>query len=132
MADLSAQQRREVSAESFRRLTALLKKPAIASIIVPKIEVPATSLVATPAIVAEAFENAVAAEPVQTPKILAQSVEVVELTSAGAHGEYTANSAQVLTQEIIENPEIAIAAEPVPVRKPVVRQRPRDAFAVSP
>ncbi len=130
--DSSAELRRQVSAESFRRLTALLKKPAVPSIIVPKIEVPAASLVATPAMVAEAFENAVAAEPVQTPKILAQSVEVTELTSAGAHGEYTANSAQVLTQEIIENPEIAIAAEPVPVRKPVVRQRPRDAFAVSP
>jgi uncharacterized protein (DUF2336 family) len=132
MADLSAQQRREVSADSFRRLTALLKKPAIPSIIATKIEAPVAAPVVAPAIVAEFFEQAVAPESVQILEVVNNSDDVAEPNIVEVQIEEPAQSAEVTTQETIEKTDMAIAAEPVAVKKPVVRQRPRDAFAVSP
>ena len=106
-ADLSAQQRRAISAESFRRLTALLKKPAIPAIIMAKIEVPAALPVVAPAIAAEVFEQFVASESVQAIEIAAQSVERAALSAVEVQVETPALS-----------PELAIAPAVAPVKKP--------------
>lgn len=132
MADSSAELRRQVSAESFRRLTALLKKPAVPSIIVPKIKVKAEAPEAAPAILAEIFGQSAPAESVQKIEAATQQADVAEQTSVESRPEDHVYSPDISTPENVEETEIEIAAEPVVVKKPVVRQRPRDAFAVSP
>ncbi len=132
MADSSAELRRKVSAESFRRLTALLKKPIVPSITVPKIEAGVASPQVAPAVLPEILGQAVAFEPVQTVEIAVQQVDFEEPISVEVQTEGQVHSPEVKAQENAEELEIGIAAEPVAVKKPVVRQRPRDAFAVSP
>jgi uncharacterized protein (DUF2336 family) len=132
MAGSSSESRREVSAASFRRLTDLLKKPVVPSLITPKIEVPVQSPEVVPAILPEIFEHAVALEPVLTAEVVTPSVEVAEPHALEVEVEEQIHTKETLAPEIVEETEIATAAEPVAAKKPVVRQRPRDAFAVSP
>ena len=132
MADSSAELRRQISAESFRRLTALLKKPAVPSIIVPEIDVKAETPEAAPVILAEIIGHSAPVESVQKIEAATQQVDVAEQASREVQKEEQAHSPTISTSEDIEEPEITAAAESVAVKKPVVRQRPRDAFAVSP
>ena len=132
LTDAASELRRQVSAESFRRLTALLKKPVVPSINLPTIKVQVKSPEIVPAILTEIFEHTAQAESVELIEIAAQQIQVEEPVSAVFQSEEQVHSPEISVPEVLEETETAIAAEPVVVKKPVVRQRPRDAFAVSP
>ena len=132
LTDAASELRRQVSAESFRRLTALLKKPVVPSINLPTIKVQVKSPEVAPAILTEIFQDASQTEPVQTREVAAQQIHDEEPISATSQSEEQVHSPDISVPEVLEETEITIAAEAVAVKKPVVRQRPRDAFAVSP
>ncbi len=165
----SIAERRRISAESFRRLTSLLKKPAIPNleaaatqqIIIPELQVETISPVVSapvaehvealipleaetkaqpvdqPLAAEEPFEQLVAEQPVAELAIaLEPTVELVEVEEtavnlvAGQESEIP-EFADVEQIETSNFTEVQIEA-PASEKKPTPRQKPKDAFALSP
>ena len=105
--------RSAISADSFRKLTALLKKPVIPALELPRreIEILAPTPALEPVIIAE-----LQPEPIEI------RVDTVQI--------------DLPISEIVSEPAAAIEASVVPVpeapKKQPIIQKPRDAFAISP
>jgi Uncharacterised protein conserved in bacteria (DUF2336) len=143
-AEASIAERRKISADSFRRLTSLLKKPNVPSldivvapqIIFPEPEAEPIAQVVSPSPV-ESIEPTIQAEfepeTLQAIEALAvdeptEQVAAVEPTETPELSEQLAAAEQIETVELPTEPVEASA----PTKKPTSRQKPRDAFAVSP
>jgi Uncharacterised protein conserved in bacteria (DUF2336) len=153
-ADPSIAVRQRISADSFRRLMSKLNKPAIPSLdilvspetIIPELKVePIVQVALAPQIlVAEPTDNAeTPIELIQTEAL--QTVEeTIEVPVVIKQTEILALPEELqIVEESVEVPAIveeavilALPEEPAevaePVKKPTPRQKPRDAFAVSP
>ena len=129
-ADQSAAERRAISAESFRRLTALLKKPLITTLEIPKLEPKIIAPPLSPSV--GAIEQLRSPQPVQVAVAANEPLHIEEKLQNELPVE-TLNSA---ASELIETQSLEAATEqpehPAPTRKLVTRPKARDAFAVSP
>ncbi len=155
-ADSLIAERKKISAESFRRLTTLLKKPVVPSLdivvpppqtIIPEVKVePIAPIVLPPEI--EEDQPIVQAEPsiaaVEIDQPLAVEAPVVELVTTEQDKVVETPPQLVAVEqleasELNETEEVKILeqlTEPLevaaPAKKSTPRQKPRDAFAVSP
>ena len=134
-AGVSAETRKAISADSFRKLTALLKKPKNISVVeIPKqdAKVVAPDVVQTASIAVvvpepiEIIASAPTLEPAATAQIRLEPIEI-QITPA-----------QITLPEPERNSDLVAAVEapivrgPETPKKPTAIQKPRDAFAISP
>lgn len=140
-ADASIAERKKISAESFRRLTSLLKKPIVPSLDVvatPQINIPELKLeTAAPIVLVPLVNEVEPAAPSET------KIEVLQADQPLAVKEPIEEQAAAEEAEISELPEVQAEAEaeaaapakkpnPKPNPKPSPKQKPGDAFAISP
>ena len=140
-ADASIVERKKISADSFRRLTSLLKKPTV-----PSLDVVATPKTNTPELKVEAAAPIVLAplvEEVQPVSSSETEIEVLQVDQPLAVDVPIEEQATAVEVEILVLPEVQVedaaeaeaaapAKKPNPNPKPSPKQKPRDAFAVSP
>ena len=133
-ADQVSSSRKSVSADSFRKLTALLKKPNISTVELPSQEpktvAPVNIQIAPIEIIPVAPVEIVAPTPIPEPVAMAQvPIEPFEVQIAPAQIELP-------VPEIVSAPAVVVEAPIAPIpeipKNPVVRQKLRDAFAITP
>jgi hypothetical protein len=128
-ADSSSSERRKISADSFRRLTTLLKKP-----IVPSLDVVATPKIIIREIVVETIKQVTSAPPIEEVQPIVKAEPQIGLIV-----ENSPVSVETAVEErtVVEEPEVSQLPEvqakaAAPEKKPTPKQKPRDAFADSP
>lgn len=143
-ADTSSAERKKISADSFRRLTSLLKKPTppdLDIVIAPQIIVPEPKAEPIAQIVSPPLVKSI--EPTIQVESEPDTLQAIETLAVD---EPTEQVAAVDSAQTAELSELIIAVEQtetselptelvevsVPTKKPTPKQKPRDAFAVSP
>jgi Uncharacterised protein conserved in bacteria (DUF2336) len=128
-ADYANAERKKISADSFRRLTTLLKKP-----IVPNLDVVVKAPTFVPDHPVEAIAPIVLAPQVEVAQSVIEppsTFEVVDPEPPLSVEQTIEEPAIVEQTEVSTLPEVQVETE-APVTKPRSKQKPRDAFAVSP
>jgi Uncharacterised protein conserved in bacteria (DUF2336) len=155
-ADASIAERKKISADSFRRLTSLLKKPTVPSldiVVSPQVVVPETKIEPmAPVVLAPDLQDSTPATPAETEiealqldqpiaiEVLAEEPAVepaiepaiepaVELVVV--QNIETSETPASEQSDILEQSEVQVETA-APEKKPAPKQKPRDAFAVSP
>jgi hypothetical protein len=143
-ADASIAERKKISADSFRRLTSLLKKPIVPSldiVVQPQVVVPETKIEPiAPVVLALDLEDSTPATPVETevealqldePIAIEEPAEEPSVELVAVENIETSETPASEQNEILEQPEVQVETA-APEKKPAPKQKPRDAFAVSP
>ena len=128
-ADTSSAERKKISADSFRRLTTLLKKPNV-----PSLDVVATAPTIVPELKFETVAPIVPApqvEAIQLATELEVAIEIIQAEPPLTIEQAIEEPVVVEQTEATTLPEVQVEAE-APATKPKPKQKPRDAFAVSP